>query len=282
MPYRFRHAICNEIFEHHSFADACRAIRRAGYGGVEIAPFTLAEDPAAIAPAARRDYRGILEREGLEFVGLHWLMVKPAGLHLTAPDADLRCRSWMHIRRLIDLCADLCADPGGGVMVFGSPKQRGTTGGLSREDATRHLVEGLAAAAPHAGERGVTLLLEALPLAQCDVVTTLGEAAAIVRQIDHPAVGTMFDAHNAIDETEPHAALVERHYDLIRHVHLNELDGCHPGAGDYDFKPVLDVLRRRGYPGWISLEVFECAPGAEAIAGDSLRYLESEISRLPA
>ena len=73
----------------------------------------------------------------------------------------------------------------------------------------------------------------------------------------------MFDVHNAIDEMEPHAALVGRYFDLIRHVHVNEFDGRHCGAGDYDFKPVFEALRRRGYRGWISLEAFDFSPGAE-------------------
>ena len=273
MPHRLRHAICNEIFENWGFADACRAIRQAGYTGIEIAPFTLAEDPATLPAARRRECRDIIASEGLQFVGLHWLMVSPKGLHVTTPDASLRCRSWQHIGHLIDLCADLGPD---GILVFGSPKQRGTTGGLNRAEATRHFVDGLAAAAAHAGERGVTILMEALPRNQCDVVTSLDEAARLVRQINHPAIRTMFDCHNAIDETEPHAALVERHYELIRHIHVNELDGRHPGTGSYNFKPLFDVLRRRGYGGWVSLEVFDFAPGAETIAHDSLRYLENQ------
>jgi len=95
-----------------------------------------------------------------------------------------------------------------------------------------------------------------------------------------PAVRTMFDSHNAVDEVEPHAGLVERYYDFIRHVHVNEMDGRHPGTGSYDFKPVLGVLRRRGYGGWVSLEAFDFTPGAEKIAKDSLRYLEGEIAKL--
>jgi D-psicose/D-tagatose/L-ribulose 3-epimerase len=278
MPHHFRHAICNEVFEGWRFTDTCRAVRQAGYTGIEIAPFTLAEDPAAMSPGERREFRDIMASEGLQFVGLHWLMMSPAGLHVTTPDTDLRCRSWRHIRSLIDLCADLGP---GGILVFGSPKQRGTTGGLSRAEATLHFVDGLASVAPQAGEHGVTILMEALPAGQCDVVTSLDEAAALVRQIAHPALRTMFDSHNAVDEIEPHAVLVERHYDLIRHIHVNELDGRHPGAGSYDFKPVFEVLRQRGYPGWISAEVFDFTPGAETIARDSLRYLESEIARLP-
>ena len=241
-----------------------------------VSPFA-AEDPETVTPSQRREYQSIIASEGLSFVGLHWLMVSPKGLHVTTPDAALRARSWLHIRNLIDLCADLGQN---GVMVFGSPKQRASTGGLSRDEATRHYIDGLASVAPHACVRGVTILIEALPVGQCDVVQTLDEAASIVRQIDSPAVCTMFDTHNAVDEVEPHAALLEKHYDLIRHVHVNELDGRHCGAGAYDFKPVLGVLQRRRFPGWVSLEAFDFTPGAEQLATSSLRYLESEIAKL--
>jgi len=274
----FRHAICNEAFEKYPFADACRAIRRIGYTGIEIAPFTLAERPTDVSAAQRREYREIMRSEGLAFVGLHWLMVSPKGLHVTTPDAALRARSWQHIRDLIDLSADLGPDS---VLVFGSPKQRSTTGGIGREQATRNYVEGLASVAPQAAERGVAILVEALPIDQADVILSLEEAAGIVREIDSPGVRTMFDVHNAINETEPHAVLVDRYFDVIRHVHVNEFDGRHCGAGSYDFKPVFDVLRRRNYGGWISLEAFDFSYGPERLAEESLRHLEREIQQLP-
>jgi sugar phosphate isomerase/epimerase len=276
--YRFLQAICNEAFDKWPFADACKVIRKAGYDGIEIAPFTLAEDPVTLSPSARRQTRDAIASEGLQFVGLHWLMVSPKGLHVTTPDTTLRNRSWQHIRGLIDLCADLGPS---GVMVFGSPVQRASTGGSTPKEATRRYVDGLASVAPHALERGVTILVEALPKAQCDVVLTLEEAAGIVREIGSPAIQTMFDTHNAVDEVQPHAKLVEKYYDVIRHVHVNEMDGGHPGTGSYDFKPVLATLRQRGYPGWVSMEAFNFDPGAETIANESLRYLEQQISKLP-
>jgi D-psicose/D-tagatose/L-ribulose 3-epimerase len=278
MTFRFRQAICNEIYKDWKFSDACRSIRTAGYTGIEIAHFTLAEDPASITPGQRREYSRIIGDEGLTFVGLHWLMVAPKGLHVTAPDTALRERSWLHIRHLIDLCADLGP---GGIMVFGSPYQRATTGGISREEATQNYVSGLTGVIPHAEQRGVTILIEALPSAQCDVIQSLEEAAGIVRDINSPAVKTMFDTHNAVEETTPHAELVDRYFHVIRHVHVNEMDGRHCGRGDYDFKPVLSTLKQRGYNGWVSLEAFDFSPGAETIANESLRYLQSEIERLP-
>jgi D-psicose/D-tagatose/L-ribulose 3-epimerase len=277
MPYPFRIAICNEVYEKRPFAETCKSIRESGYTGIEIAPFTLAGDPRAIPQGRRREFAAAIEGEGLKFVGLHWLLVGPKDLHVTTPDKAVRERSWDYVRYLVDLCADLGP---GGVLVFGSPKQRASTGGLSREEATRHFIAGLAGVAPHATERGVTVLLEALPGPENDVVTTLDEAASIVRQVGCPGLRTMFDSHNTADEVEPHAVLIDRHFDLIRHVHLNEMDGRHPGTGSYDFKPALEALARRGYKGWLSLEVFDFTPGADRIAKDSLRYLEAQIAQI--
>jgi D-psicose/D-tagatose/L-ribulose 3-epimerase len=277
MAFEFRHATCNEAFKDYDFRSACQAIRKAGYEGIEIAPFTLADDPATIPHSKRVEYRTIMSDEGLKFVGLHWIMVSPKGLHVTTPDEELRKRSWRHIHSLIDLCADLGP---AGVMVFGSPHQRSSTGGFTREQATRNYVEGLAEVAPHAEGQGVTILVEALPVAQSDVVQSLEEAVAIVKQIGSRAIQTMFDSHNAIDEKESHATLVDRYFDYIRHIHVNELDGKHPPHGGYDFKPVFEVLKRRGYRGWVSLEAFDFSFPPEQIVTESIDHLKSQIARM--
>jgi D-psicose/D-tagatose/L-ribulose 3-epimerase len=263
--------MCNEAFGETPLIETCRTLKKAGYSGIEIAPFTLGPDPADITPAERREYRDTIRSEGLEFVGLHWLMVSPAGLHVTTPDAALRERSWKHIRNLIDLCADLGER---GVMIFGSPKQRSTTGGLSAAEATRNYVEGLRSVAPQAADRGVTVLVEALPAGQADVVLTLAEAAGIVQEIGSPGVQTMFDTHNAVDEVEPHSVLINRYFDVIRHVHVNEMDGRYPGTGDYDFGSLLGQLQDLDYKGWVSLEVFDFKPSAGEIAARSMDYLK--------
>lgn len=275
--YHFQHAICNEVYDKRPLAEVCRSVRQIGYTGIEIAPFTLAERPSGITPAERRQHRDTIRNEGLTFVGLHWLMASPPGLHVTTPDRALRERSWRHVFDLVDLCADLGEN---GVMVFGSPKQRCAVDGLSPKEAASNYTEGLASVAPHAQQRGVTILVEALPIGQCDVITTLAEAARVVTEINSPAVRTMFDTHNAVDEKEAHAVLVDRYFDLIRHVHINEMDGRHPGTGTYDFKPLFEVLRRRGYRHWVSLEAFDFTPGAEKVATDSLRFIERQVEHV--
>jgi sugar phosphate isomerase/epimerase len=274
-PYRF--AVCNELFQKISFDEACKKIREIGYDGVEIAPFTIAECPLDIDAAKRNEISKTLAGEGLSFVGLHWLMVSPSGLHVTTRDAALRKRSWDHIHQLIDLCGDIAdgtAD-NGGVMIFGSPKQRSTVDGMSPKEATDVFTSGLANVAPHAQSRGVKILVEALPQSHSNVVTSLAEAVSVVKQIGSPAVKTMFDTHNAVNEIEAHCELVRKYFIYIDHVHVNEADGREPGTGDYDFAPILSVLSELDYSGFVSLEAFDFSRDPEEIAKLAIKHLKA-------
>ena len=103
----FKLSTCNEVFGETDFAEACRSIKRAGWDGIEIAPFTLMKDATRLPVSRRHEVRDIVLSEGLEFVGLHWLTVGPEGLHVTTPDRAVRERSWDYVRGLVELCAEL-------------------------------------------------------------------------------------------------------------------------------------------------------------------------------
>jgi len=272
----FKYSICNEMFEKWDFARVCKTIKAVGYEGIEIAPFTLAESVDEISQNRRKELRDIMQTEGIEFAGLHWLLVSPKWLHITTADRDVRARSWDYFKKLIDFCADLGR---GGIMVLGSPKQRGTRGNTV-EEATKNLKDGLAAMAPYAQKRGVTVALEPLDKTQTDVVNTLDEAVKIVKEINNPAIQTMFDFHNTLDEREPLDGLVRKYFKMIRHIHINEMDGRHPGTGKFDFKPVLQALKDMKYSGWVSLEVFDFTPGPERIAREAFQYMKKIESEL--
>ncbi len=278
-PSRFRLAICNETYDPLPFEKMCLAVKQAGYGGVEVAPPTLSDDPASLPMSRRRELRNIMRSEGLEYVGLHRLLTLPNGLHVTTPDRAVRERSWGYLRRMIDLCADL---GDGGIMVFGGSKERSTKGGATVSDAVARIKEGLAAVAPVAEARGVTILLEPLAPQPSDVLNTMDEVVAVVRGIGSPAVTAMFDTHNAAGEKIPHAAVVRKHFQYIRHVHFNELDGRYPGAGNYNFRAILQALRDLSYRHWISVEVFDFTGGGVEIGVESIRFIRDQEAQLPA
>ncbi len=275
---RFRYSCCNEMFEKREFAAVCKTVKAAGFAGIEIAPFTLGDDIDDIGAARRRELRETIQSEGLVFAGLHWLLLAPKWLHVTTSDRQLREKSWAYFPKIIDFCADL-GDKG--VMIFGSPKQRASQGN-SKAEATKLFRDGLASVAPHAGQRGVTILIEPLPSKDTDVVNTLAEAVRIVREIRHPAIQTMFDFHNTVDEREPLDKLVRQYFANIRHVHINEMDGRYPGTGKLNFSLVFQVLADLKYSHWISLEVFEWKEGPDVVARATMEYLRNLEKNLKA
>ena len=268
-PLRF--SVCSETFQGLPFEEQCRLARTTGYAGIEVMPGGLAENPVAIPAARRRELRRTIADAGLEFVGLHNLLTVPAGWRATANDAEVRRRTWEFVRGLIDLCADLGPD---GIMVFGSGKQRSAEAGCPIGEAVKRLRDGFASVAGHARERGVTILIEPLAPHLSNVVNRLEEAVAMVREIDSPAVRTMFDVHNTAAEQLSGAQLIGKYIGWIRHVHLNEMDGRRPGTGSYDFRALLRALEEHGYRGWLSLEVFDFRPSGEAVAAEALAHLQ--------
>lgn len=269
-PFKF--AFCNESMQGTPWNEQCRLVADAGYGGIEIAPFSLVKESVdELTPAKRAEMLRSLKEHRLQCAGLHWLLAPPpAGLHWTTPDRSVREKSWAYLRKLIDFCGDLQ----GPIMVFGSPKQRGAVG-ISVEEATKNFAEGLAKMADHAKKRGVRILIEPLDHTQTDVVNTLAQAVTIVKAINHPAIQTMFDFHNTLDETESFSELLVDHFQYIKHVHVQEMDGQYLGAGSArrDFKEAFGTLKTLGYKGWVSVEVFDFKPGAEKMAKESMKVL---------
>jgi len=272
-----RFALCNELFQGVPLRQVCQTIHKLGYAGIEIAPFTLADDVQTLDRVARKEISSTIAESGLSFVGLHWILVSPQGLHVTSSDQQIRKRSWNYVGQLIDLCADLATDDQPGVIVFGSPKQRSTYGEMSCEQATEIFIQELSKLASHAVERGIQILVEALPANQSDVINSMAEAVGIVDQIGSPAIQSMFDVHNAIDETMPHTDLIKQYFPYIRHVHVNELDGREPGAGNYNFSPLLGTLDALDYNGWVSVEAFNFTRDPEEVANRAIHCLRSAL-----
>lgn len=275
----FKYAMCNESMRDLSWEKQCEIIGAAGYKGVEIAAFTLVQQSVAeLSAQQRNEMIKTMQSHGIECVGLHWLLAPPPeGLHFTIPDESIRKKTVSYLADLVNFCGDI----GGSVMIFGSPKQRNTMN-ISINEAKKYFADGLSQVADLAQKRDVKILIEPLDTSQTDVINTLSEAIEIVKQINHPAIQTMFDFHNTPNETEPFDLLVNNYYDNIHHIHVQEMDGKHLGQGNakVDFVKTFQLLKDKNYKGWISLEVFDFSPGGETIAKESMKILKEIESKL--
>lgn len=263
-----RFALCNEVLREWEWPRVCRFLRETGYDGVEIAPFTLSEQPHRLSQTERREIRSAAEDQGLRITGLHWLLVTPPGLHLTTPDAAVREQTADFLRGLVGLAGDLGAE----VMVLGSPQQRSITGGLSAEQAWANGLSTVRAAVPDLEARGVTLCIEPLPAAETSFLNTQEEAARFADELGSPWVRIIADVKSLCAQGDP-AALIRRDAGRIAYVHANDSNRRGPGFGDVDFRPIAAALRDVGYDGWVSVEPFDYSPDPETVARESLSYL---------
>jgi protein FrlC len=136
----------------------------------------------------------------------------------------------------------------------------------------KYFLEGLSETADYAWERKSIILIEALPSGDTDIVNTLDESAEVVRMVGKPGVSSMFDFHNTIDETEPWDVLIERHWDIIHHIHVTDMDGIPPGIGSSDFWPSFSLLHRKGFEGWISLEIFSVPEDLHTMLQEAMSF----------
>jgi sugar phosphate isomerase/epimerase len=274
-------ALCNEVLQPLAFEQQCVMAAQLGYDALEVAPFTLAQDPHTLNSATAQHLLGTAQSHGLSISSLHWLLVKPDGLSLVTRDTVLRQRTIDLLRHLIDF-AGHC---GASVLVHGSPKQRSPEPGQSVLDATLRLEEALAELAPHALDAGVTYCIEPLSPFETPIINTVAEAAAMVDRIGSPALRTMLDVSAASHSEELPVHEVLAQYlasGHIAHVQVNDKNRRGPGQGDTPQGPVLQVLRDAGYSGWVAVEPFEYVPdgpGCAALSVGYMRGLWTELSR---
>lgn len=266
-----RFALCNEVLAPLPLARQCEVAKALGYDGLEIAPFTLSDAPHQISAGEAAAIRRQVESAGLVVTGLHWLLVKPTGLSLTDPDAALRARTLEVMKRLVGLCAAL----GGKVLVHGSPGQRRIAEGETQAVAHARLREALAAIAPVAASEGVVYCIEPLSRAETSLINTIEEGAALVREIDSPAVRTMIDCSAAGQvETQSVPELIDQWLPtgLVAHIQINDPNRRAPGQGKMAFTPIAAALQRNHYAGTVAVEPFDYVPDGPGSAAFAAGY----------
>jgi sugar phosphate isomerase/epimerase len=264
-----KYAICNETFEGWDHARICSRIAELGYTGLEIAPFTLAPRITDVTAQRRAELRQQAEAAGIQIIGLHWLLAKTEGFHLTSPDAATRKRTASYLAELARAAAEL----GGNILVLGSPLQRNIPEGYSTAQATEFALDTLSHTLPALEKDRVYLCLEPLTKAETNFMNTAGEGVSLIRRLAHPFVKLHLDVKAMSAEEQATPDVIRTNSGFIHHFHANDPNKRGPGFGATDFKPIFRALRDINYGGWVSVEVFDYSPDPETIARESIRYM---------
>ena len=132
-------------------------------------------------------------------------------------------------------------------------------------DARGRVVEALRRIAAEAARAGVRVALEPVQREGGDdwtIVSTLGEAAALLAEADVPSIGLVFDTWHLWNT--PYETELERHAARVAGVHVADwreptrgwADRVLPGDGIADVPRMLAALERAGWRGAYDLEIF--------------------------
>jgi sugar phosphate isomerase/epimerase len=240
-----------------------------GYSGLEVAPFTLGPRADQISSETRAQYRDMAASHGLKIIGLHWLLAKTEGFHLTTNDPAVRQLTANYLGDLARLCRDLDGD----LMVLGSPMQRNFGPDMSHQQAMDNAVDVLKRCVPVLEETQVAIAVEPLGPQEGNFLNRASQARTLIQAVDHPFVMLHLDVKAMSTEGQPIDQIIRNNADLMIHFHANDPNRLGPGMGEVDFVPIFRALNDVNYEGWVSVEVFDYSPGPEKILRESMQNM---------
>jgi sugar phosphate isomerase/epimerase len=279
-----RLAFSTNAYLKHPFEEAAARIRAIGYEGLELLADVPHAWPAGLLEGQKGAIRAAMERSGLAFSNINAFMMNAVAdarqpywhPSFIEPDAHYRQVRIDHTRRALSLCAELGAphittEPGGPL----AP-------GQSRQQAIDLFVEVLKPLAEHAENRGVLLLIEPEPGL---LLETTDQYLEVAEKVNSPSIGLNFDVGHAFCVSENIPAAIAKLAPQIRHYHLEDIAATRvhhhlvPGTGAIDFAAVVSAIRKTGYDGWLTVELYPFQDDPDAAARQALEVLAPLVPR---
>jgi sugar phosphate isomerase/epimerase len=261
-------------FVNFSLEDSIEKIAAMGFAGVEI----MGDRPHLYPPdydeAAVRRIGELLTRHRLKVTNINsftlfavgdtylpsWIDADPAKRQIRI-DHTLDC---LRVAAALG-CTNISVPPGG-------PPE-----GIDRADAMARFVAGIEAVLPEAERLGVRILVEPEPDLLIEDTPGFLEFLKAVRS---DAVGINFDIGHFFCAGEDPAQAFETLFDRVGHVHLEDIAASRVhrhlicGHGAIDLPEVFRTMKRLGYAGDISLELYPYVDAPEAAGKESLDFLQ--------
>jgi len=196
------------------------------------------------------------------------------GLSLTDADAEVREKARVRLRDYVDMAARW-----GAQMHLG--RVRGMLAeGAAADEARKRMKDGVLQVAEYGQSRGVRVLLEPQCRFQVNVLNSVIEGLAFVRELGHPNLGIVADTfHMSIEDVSLPASLVAAK-PCLWHVHFADSNRRYPGAGHLNFPEIIGALRLIGYDRFITMEM-EQQPDSPTAARRAIAVVRALLEAMP-
>jgi D-psicose/D-tagatose/L-ribulose 3-epimerase len=230
----------------------------------------------------------------LERAGVQGLVCGAFGpdRNLCSFDPAVRENAKNYIRWLVDFAAEIGSPTVSGPMYSAVGKEHLESEADRRKEYAL-AVEGMREMADYAKAKNVKLAFETLNRFETDLMNTVGQGLAFIKDIDRDNVGLHLDTFHMHLEEKSSGAAIRAAGDKIFHFHACENDRGVPGTGQVNWTEVAKALKDAGYDGPVVIESFtsqvkeiaravciwrEIAPSQDAIASQGLTFLKTLLA----
>jgi len=174
----------------------------------------------------------------------------PGDLKIVGPEVDEQ-----RAARYLESAFQRLSTVGAKIVVFGSAGSRRVPDGWSPDVARDQILAFLRRCAPLAASAGVTVAIEPLGSAECNIIVSVDEAMGYVRAVDHPSIQVLSDLYHVDSDGQSHMETRDAG-SALRHVHVAGKEGRRvPTEDDIDYLAAyFRVVKEAGYDGRVSVE----------------------------
>jgi sugar phosphate isomerase/epimerase len=270
--------LCNEIYYDRTIFEAIKHAASIGYHGLELAPFTLTDDITTFPVNKQKEIAQCASDNGIEILGLHWLLLKPEGLHITTPDKTVRNKTLDVFKKLIEVNKNT----GGRILTLGSPKQRSFDETCdTKESATNRAIEFFQELTDELESAGSVLALEPLETELTNFMTGTEETCHIIDAVGSKMIGITLDTHFLRWASEESNLSINDNFEIagkrLVHLHIQDDNRNAPGTGSADFTEYIAAVNNIGWNDYISMETKKQKDSPELIAENGIIFMEKKL-----
>ncbi len=275
-------AFSSNAYLRFSIQETIARIAGLGYAGIELLADVPHAWPAGLLEEQKQAIRNALAKHKLAISNINAFMMNavadprqpywhPSWIE---PDPHYRAIRREHTKRALQLAHDLGApcittEPGGPLAT-----------GQSWQSGADVFYEEIMPCIEVAERLRVPLLVEPEPGL---LIEKFDQYLAFMDRIDSKMVGLNFDVGHAYCVGEDPQDWVARMAPHTRHYHLEDIAATRvhqhlvPGTGAIDFPVTLNAIRKTGYDGWLTVELYPYIDDPDAAAREAKAFLENAL-----
>jgi sugar phosphate isomerase/epimerase len=277
-------AFSSNAYLRHTIEDTIARIADIGYRGIELLADVPLAWPAGLLDCQKDAIRKSLDAHQLTISNINAFMMNaiadprqpywhPSWID---PDPHYRAIRREHTNRALQLAYDLGAphittEPGGPLF----PSQ-------TWESAADIFYEELMPCVEIAEALGMPLLIEPEPDL---LIERFPQYLSFIERIDSRLIGLNFDVGHAYCVGEDPQDWIAKMAPHTRHYHLEDIAATRvhqhlvPGRGAIDFAATLTEIRKTGYDGWLTVELYPYLDDPDAAATEAREYLTKLLAQ---